>query len=298
MKNELNKIDWLKYMRFRPGVTDSDAVYKRLWARIEENASPDRREIKATTRKMSWLYKVAAVMLLLLGLSGLYYLTQDYSKEELLTLQSGSKSIQTVELSDGTIVKIGPNSKFTYPKQFKKNVRTVKVDGQCFFDVKKDTQKPFIVHTENMDVTVLGTQFEVFSYGQENKVEVILLSGKVEVETSTYLTEDNKTINLYPNQKMVLDKKDGSMHIEQIDAARYLAWQESGILSFENESLSVIIPRIEQWFGCKIIFPEVSSDSLRVTIKIKTETLEEALKILSLTTKYKYIQKADIYEFY
>lgn len=298
MKNELNKIDWLKYMRFRPGVTDSDAVYKRLWARIEENASPDRREIKATTRKMSWLYKVAAVMLLLLGLSGLYYLTQDYSKEELLTLQSGSKSIQTVELSDGTIVKIGPNSKFTYPKQFKKNVRTVEVDGQCFFDVKKDTQKPFIVHTENMDVTVLGTQFEVFSYGQENKVEVTLLSGKVEVETSTYLTEDTKTINLYPNQKMVLDKKDGSMHIEQIDAARYLAWQESGILSFENESLSVIIPRIEQWFGCKIIFPEVSSDSLRVTIKIKTETLEEALKILSLTTKYKYIQKADTYEFY
>lgn len=298
MKNELNKIDWLKYMRFRPGVTDSDAVYKRLWARIEENASPDRREIKATTRKMSWLYKVAAVMLLLLGLSGLYYLTQDYSKEELLTLQSGSKSIQTVELSDGTIVKIGPNSKFTYPKQFKKNVRTVEVDGQCFFDVKKDTQKPFIVYTENMDVTVLGTQFEVFSYGQENKVEVTLLSGKVEVETSTYLTEDNKTINLYPNQKMVLDKKDGSMHIEQIDAARYLAWQESGILSFENESLSVIIPRIEQWFGCKIIFPEVSSDSLRVTIKIKTETLEEALKILSLTTKYKYIQKADTYEFY
>lgn len=301
MKNELNKMDWLKYMRFRPGATDSDAVYKRLWTRIEENASPDRREIKTTTRKMSWLlYKVAAVMLLLLGLGGLYYLSQDYSQEELLTLQSGSKSIQTVELSDGTIVKMGPNSKFTYPKQFKKNIRTVEVDGQCFFDVKKDTQKPFIVHTENMDVTVLGTQFEVFSYGQENKVEVILLNGKVEVETSSLSQKDKHTLTLYPNQKVSLNKTDGSIHVEEVDASKYLSWQESGMLSFENECLSVIIPRLEHWFGCKIIYPQTGLDSPRITLKVRTETIDEVLHIISLSTRYNYKQRQETntYELY
>lgn len=298
MRNELIKMDWLKYMQFRPNETDSEAVYKQLWTRIEENASTDHPEIKIKTNKIWWLYKIAAVMLLLLGLSGLYFLTLNFSQEEMLTLQSGSKCIQTIKLSDGTIVKLGPNSRFTYPKQFKKNTRNVEVNGQCFFDVKKDPKKPFIVHTLNMEVTVLGTQFEIFNYEQENKVEVTLLSGKVEVETSTVLEDRKHIVNLYPNQKIVLDKKDNSIHIEEINAAQYLTWQESGILSFENESLSVIIPRIEQWFGCRIVFPEVDSNNLRVTFKIKSESLEEALNIISLTTKYKYRQKADVYEFY
>lgn len=298
MRNELRKMDWLKYMRFRPGETDSEAVYKRLRTRIEENTSTNRPEIIIKTNKTWWLYKIAAVILLFLGLSGLYFLAHDFSQEEMLTLQSGSKSFQTIELADGTIVKMGPNSMFTYPKEFKKNTRNVEVNGQCFFNIKKDPDKPFIVHTHNMEVTVLGTQFEVFSYDQENNVEVTLLSGKVKVKTSSVLSDRNQIVNLYPNQKMVLDKKDNSIRIDEIDAARYLSWQESGILSFENESLSVIIPRIEHWFGCKIIFPKVDSDNLRVTVKIKSETLEEALNIISLTTKYKYIQKANVYEFY
>lgn len=298
MRNELKKMDWLKYMRFSPGETDSEAVYKRLWTRIEENTSTERPEIKIKTDKMWWLYKIAAVMLLLLGLSGLYFLAHDFSQEEMLTLQSGSKTIQTIKLSDGTIVKMGPNSTFTYPKQFNKNTRNVEVNGQCFFNVMKDPENPFIVHTQNIKVTVLGTQFEVFSYDQENNVEVTLLSGKVEVKTSGILSDRKQTVNLHPNQKFVLDKKDSSIRIDEIDAARYLAWQESGILSFENESLSVIIPRIEHWFGCKILFPKVDSDNLRITIKIKSETLEEILNIICLTTKYQYTQKANEYEFY
>lgn len=298
MRNEFKKMDWLKYMRFRPGETDSEAVYKRLWIRIEENTSTDRPETKIKTNKIWWLYKIAAIMLLLLGLSGLYFLVHDFSQEEMLTLQSGSKSIQMIKLADGTIVKMGPNSTFTYPKQFKKNTRNVEVIGQCFFNVKKDPENPFIVHTQNMEVTVLGTQFEVFSYDQENKEEVTLLSGKVEVKTSSNMADRKQTVNLYPNQKFILDKKDSSIRIDEIDAARYLAWQESGILNFENESLSVIIPRIEHWFGCKIVFPKVDSDNLRITIKIKSETLEEVLNIISLTTKYQYIQKANEYEFY
>lgn len=296
MENEIQKMDWMKYMRFRPNVTDSETVYKRLWTRIQENTSTDLPEIKV--RRISLVYKIAAVMLLLLGLSGLYFLTQDFSHEELIVLQSGSKSIQTIELSDGTIVKMGSNSKFTYPKQFKKNVRRVEVDGQCFFQVKKDINKPFVVHTENMDVTVLGTQFEVFSYGLENTAEVTLLCGKVKVNTSSYSQNENHDVTLCPNQKVILNKEDGSIRIEDVDANKYLSWQKSGILSFENESLSVIIPRLEQWFGCKIIYPEKGADSFRITLKVRTETIDEVLYLISLSTKYKYAQHSNTYELY
>lgn len=296
MENELDKMAWLKYMRFKSEETDSEAVYRRLWTRIQENASSDLP--RAKSRKVFLIYRIAAVMLLLLGISGLYFLSQDFPHEELIVLESGSMSIRTIELSDGTIVKMGANSKFSYPKQFKKNVRRVEVDGQCFFQVKKDTERPFVVSMENIDVTVLGTQFEVFSYGPEEKTEVTLLSGEVQINAFSDWLIEKQTVVLHPDQKMVFNKKDGSIDVEEIDAGKYLSWQKSGILSFENESLAVIIPRLEQWFGCKIVYPETGSDNLRVTVKIKTETLEEALNIISLTTKYKYVYTDGIYKFY
>lgn len=296
MENELDKMDWLKYMRFKSEVTDSEVVYRRLWTRIQENTSSDLS--RAKSRKVFLIYRIAAVMLLLLGISGLYFLSQDFPHEELIVLESGSMSIRTIELSDGTIVKMGANSKFSYPKQFKKNVRRVEVDGQCFFQVEKDTERPFVVSMENIDVTVLGTQFEVFSYGPEEKTEVTLLSGKVQIDAFSDWLAEKQTVVLHPDQKMIFNKKDGSIDVEEIDAGKYLSWQKSGVLSFENESLTVIIPRLEQWFGCKIVYPETGSDNLRVTVKIKTETLEEALNIISLTTKYKYVYTDGIYKFY
>ncbi|WP_288204958.1 FecR domain-containing protein [uncultured Parabacteroides sp.] len=296
MENELDKMAWLKYMRFKSEETDSEAVYRRLWTRIQENTSSDLP--RAKSRKVFLIYRIAAVMLLLLGISGLYFLSQDFPHEELIVLESGSMSIRTIELSDGTIVKMGANSKFSYPKEFKKNVRRVEVDGQCFFQVKKDTERPFVVSMENIDVTVLGTQFEVFSYGPEEKTEVTLLSGKVQINAFSDWLAEKQTVVLHPDQKMVFNKKDGSIDVEEIDAGKYLSWQKSGILSFENESLAVIIPRLEQWFGCKIVYPETGSDNLRVTVKIKTETLEETLNIISLTTKYKYVYTDGIYKFY
>lgn len=296
MENELDKMAWLKYMRFKSEETDSEAVYRRLWTRIQENTSSDLP--RAKSRKVFLIYRIAAVMLLLLGISGLYFLSQDFPHEELIVLESGSMSIRTIELSDGTIVKMGANSKFSYPKEFKKNVRRVEVDGQCFFQVKKDTERPFVVSMENIDVTVLGTQFEVFSYGPEEKTEVTLLSGKVQINAFSDWLAEKQTVVLRPDQKMVFNKKDGSIDVEEIDADKYLSWQKFGILSFENESLAVIIPRLEQWFGCKIVYPETGSDNLRVTVKIKTETLEEALNIISLTTKYKYVYTDGIYKFY
>nr|WP_129730978.1 FecR domain-containing protein [Parabacteroides goldsteinii] len=296
MENELDKMAWLKYMRFKSEETDSEAVYRRLWTRIQENTSSDLP--RAKSRKAFLIYRIAAVMLLLLGISGLYFLSQDFPHEELIILESGSMSIRTIELSDGTIVKMGANSKFSYPKQFKKNVRRVEVDGQCFFQVKKDAERPFVVSMENIDVTVLGTQFEVFSYSPEEKTEVTLLSGKVQINVFSDWLAEKQTVVLHPDQKMVFNKKDGSIDVKEIDAGKYLSWQKFGILSFENESLAVIIPRLEQWFGCKIVYPEIGSDNLRVTVKIKTETLEEALNIISLTTKYKYVYTDGIYKFY
>ena len=297
MENRQDKMNWLTFMHFKPNKTDPDAVYKRLWMRIQDNTSPGLPEKKI--RKITFIRKIAAAIALLMGLSGgVYFLTQEFSNEELLVVESGFGGIQTIELPDGTIVKMGANSRFTYPKQFLKKVRRVEVDGLCFLDVKKEADRPFVVHTSNMDVTVLGTQFEVFSYAPEQMAEVTLLSGKVEVNTASLPQKESQTVTLHPNQKIMLNKENGDIHIKEIDADKSLSWQQTGILSFENEPLSVIIPRIEQWFGCKIIYPEIAPDSIRITLKVRTETIDEVLYMISLSTKYRYTKHTNTYELY
>ena len=76
---------------------------------------------------------------------------------------------------------MGPGSRLTYPASFSGKTREIRLDGQAFFDVAKNREKPFIVHTEDMSVEALGTAFELFSYNMENKMEAILLNGKIKV---------------------------------------------------------------------------------------------------------------------
>ena len=96
-------------------------------------------------------------------------------------MASGVRCIEPVSLSDGTTVRMGPNSQLIYPKSFDGKTRDVELKGQAFFDVAKDRERPFTVHTKNMDVTALGTAFEVFNYDSESKLETILLNGKVKI---------------------------------------------------------------------------------------------------------------------
>ena len=93
-------------------------------------------------------------------------------------MASGVRCIEPVSLSDGTTVRMGPNSQLIYPKSFDGKTRDVELKGQAFFDVAKDRERPFTVHTKNMDVTALGTAFEVFNYDSESKLETILLNGR------------------------------------------------------------------------------------------------------------------------
>lgn len=85
-------------------------------------------------------------------------------------MASGVRCIESVSLSDGTTVRMGPNSQLIYPKSFDGKTRDVELKGQAFFDVAKDRERPFTVHTKNMDVTALGTAFEVFNYDSESKL--------------------------------------------------------------------------------------------------------------------------------
>lgn len=235
------------------------------------------------------IYSAVASISLLLALGGMTYLFLEKRNDPpMYIVSSGIQNMQSVSLPDGTEVQLGPGSKLTYPSEFSSGKREVSLDGQAFFDVYKNPHKPFVVHTADMDIEALGTAFEVFSYGIENKSEAILLNGKIRVNCNGPLNNKNGGYLLSPDEKIVFDKRDNSASVQDVDADKYTAWRKQRILSFENEKLSMIIPRLEQWYGRKIMCQQDLADKYRFTFKIRDESLERILFMMGASSPLKY----------
>ncbi|MEG1563145.1 MAG: FecR family protein [Bacteroides sp.] len=240
---------------------------------------------KAVTR-YSWVASLA--LLLLCGTLTAVLFTRPDVAERMYVVNSGRQSMDSVRLPDGTFVMLNAGSRLTYPEVFTGENREVTLSGQAFFQVEKDEKHPFIVKTNGFNVTALGTSFEVFSFDQDESAETILLGGKVKVET---IDKADQTVTgkyfLNPNEKLTYTGKK-EVQIESVDANSYSAWRMGGRLSFKNEKLSMILPRLEKWYGQKIICPQKVADYYRFTFTVRTEPLELILNIMSNSAPLSY----------
>ena len=254
----------------------------RLWNRIYRRITGRGREGLRFYR----IYSAVASILLLIAIGGTVFMALEGDKASMYVVSTGIRSMQSVTLPDGTEVQLGPNSRMTYPSKFGSRKRVVQLEGQAFFDVNKNPRKPFIVHSSDMDIQVLGTAFEVFNYEIETQAEVILLSGKVNVTSPA--DGKRKECVLRPNQRLQYDKRTNTLSMQTLDADKYTAWRMQGILSFENEKLSMIIPRLEQWYGRKAICPRDLADKYRFTFKVRDESLERILYMMKKSSPLTY----------
>lgn len=231
------------------------------------------------------VYSMVASVLLLLGVAGTaYFALQDREEVPMYVVSSGIRSMESVSLPDGTKVQMGPGSRLTYPARFSGKTREITLDGQAFFDVAKNREKPFIVHTEDVSVEALGTAFELFSYDMENKMEAILLNGKIKVSVAEKATNKMKEYLVSPDEKIQMDRLTGKITKQVVDADKYTAWRKQKMLSFENEKLSMIIPRLEQWYGRKVICQKDLADKYRFTFKVRDESLERILFMIKASS--------------
>lgn len=237
---------------------------------------------------------VASVALLLIcGTLSIFLFTQKPTSEVWYVLSSGRQSMDSVQLADGTFVILNAGSKLTYPKKITGERREVILSGQAFFRVYPNKKSPFVVKTKNMDITALGTAFEVFSYDTDANVEATLLNGKIKVEPK----DDKETIKggyiLSPNEKLSCNQ--GKVRIEHVDANTYSAWRAGGRLVFKNETLAMILPRLEKWYGQKIECPSKMADHYRFTFTLRNEPLDLILNIMSHSAPITYNLKSNDY---
>lgn len=185
--------------------------------------------------------KYAAIFAGLAGIGLVYWLSQAPEPSiALLTKQTNENSdIEVIYLSDGTRVWLNENTKITYPETFVMDERIVTAEGEVFFDVKKDTEHPFIVSTSYGSVEVTGTSFNINTRNSA-ALQTVLVSGSVILLDR----QGERIASLKPGQCAEMGTK-GLISIKEVDTREYTEWQE-GLIKLENATLPDILTKISQ----------------------------------------------------
>lgn len=147
-------------------------------------------------------------------------------------------------LSDGTVVWLNSDSRLRYPVSFSLSERRlILVEGEAFFDVAPDVERPFIVECSGQDVMVLGTQFNLSAYTEQAHIQTTLVSGSVRIHP-----EGSDTLVLHPGQQAQLDKSSGTLSVREVDVSVITAWKD-GFLVIEDQTLDQIMNTISRWYS-------------------------------------------------
>ena len=192
----------------------------------------------------------------------------DYSTQETVDTAEVMNTVQTLTgmeymltLSDGTRVFLNAETKLKFPTKFRKEERVVVLEGEAYFEVRKDATHPFIVKANDVDVKVLGTSFNLRSYSDENSIATTLVSGKVAV----YAGENSEEI--VPGEQAVYMKETGKMEVKPIDVTLYTAWH-TGKFIFRNETLEEMMSYLSRWYGVKYRFIDEGAKKLQIGARL------------------------------
>jgi len=252
-------------------IIDLDDEWVSFSERAELNKVPVSRKLRTGSRR--YYMGAAAIILLLVIPTLLYflYLTQP-SKQ---TLFADSEVIEST-LPDGTQVALNTGSILYYPSLFKGKERKVSLDGEAFFDVTHNQKKVFVIDAEEMQIRVLGTTFYVNTHTVENTMEVVLISGSVE------LSYNNHEMLLEPGEKAIILKKDGKIVKQENNDQNLLAWK-TRTFRFNDTPIHEIIDVLTKVYHKEIIVINPEINNCRITATFEGQSLEAVLVVLQST---------------
>lgn len=184
----------------------------------------------------------------------------------------------SLELADGTGVWLNTESKLRYPVAFTGEERRVEMDGEVYFEVAKNREKPFVVTVNGVDIRVLGTSFNVSAYQED--VVTTLVTGKVQ------LKKGDEQLVLLPNQQAIWS--DDKFKVKQVDARNYVLWKE-GIFYFEDVDLETILDDMARWYNVNIFYVNPTLKKMKFSVEIKCyEDINEILRRIEQTKRVKF----------
>ncbi|MEY8021338.1 FecR family protein [Muriicola sp. SD30] len=191
-----------------------------------------------------------------------------------------------IVLSDGTEVYLNSGSSLKYPVVFyNEGPRNVVLRGEAYFTVKSDSLRPFSVDAGLLGTKVLGTEFNISNYADDEYAKVVLVEGSVAVNQGG--NPDNQAIVLKPHQMASYSLSSTNLAVSDVDVSSHIAWKD-GILLFKNEDFYRITKKLERHYDIEINIKDIEVGQERYTGRFKTETIDEVLQAFQRIKEFEY----------
>ena len=184
-----------------------------------------------------------------------------------------------IRLQDGTQVTIAPKSRVRYTADFGRAHRDLYLDGEAYFQVAPDSQRPLRVHTAGSVTEDLGTAFVVTAYADQVATEVVVTEGRVSLSRAE-TTSPAVVLGLRDLGRL---EATGRATVRRgVDVGRYLAWTK-GVLAFDGTPLSEVMPALERWYNVEIRLSDSALGARRLTATFQNEPIDLVMKRIALT---------------
>ena len=268
-------------------VYDKDKAFENFRNRVESQ-----KEIQSTSRRgfsLSALWRYAAVVAIIIAVGCISYWQGEVNVKDTfadISVEAPLGSKTKLYLPDGTLVWLNAGSRMTYSQGFGVDNRKVELEGEGYFEVKRNEKIPFFVKTKDLQLQVLGTKFNFRDYPEDHEVVVSLLEGKVGLNN---LLREEKEAVLSPDERSVLNKANGLLTVESVTASNASQWTD-GYLFFDEELLPDIAKELERSYNVKI---HIANDSLKTfrfygNFVRREQNIQEVLEALASTEKMQY----------
>ena len=268
-------------------VYDKDKAFENFRNRVESQ-----KEIQSTSRRgfsLSALWRYAAVVAIIIAVGCISYWQGEVNVKDTfadISVEAPLGSKTKLYLPDGTLVWLNAGSRMTYSQGFGVDNRKVELEGEGYFEVKRNEKIPFFVKTKDLQLQVLGTKFNFRDYPEDHEVVVSLLEGKVGLNN---LLREEKEAVLSPDERAVLNKANGLFSVESVTASNASQWAD-GYLFFDEELLPDIAKELERSYNVKI---HIANDSLKTfrfygNFVRREQNIQEVLEALASTEKMQY----------
>lgn len=236
------------------------------------------------------LYRAAAVLFPFIVLTiSLWYISNRapiFDSSELLTITTDKGETSQIILQDGTQVFLKPDTSISFPEHMGLFKREVQLKGEAYFEVFSDADRPFLVELEAATIEVLGTSFNVSSYPDANRIDVVLNEGSIA------FSSDSKKENLVAGQGLKFYKKTGDLSLFKARGNDYTLGKDS-VMIFRDEPLEDILITLNRWYNVSFVVQDSLVNKLRYTTVFKNNSLDEILSELETVSLVKFSKAKD-----
>ncbi len=263
---------------------DSDRMYESIQDRIRKRQI----DTKSRTDLLGPVLKVAAAILVVFTAYLFFDLTYDpypdpIAESEPILFQTSEDQQSEITLGDGSEIRLNSNSEILIPGDFMHETREVTLSGEAYFDVNHNPEKPFIIHSNQSKIEVLGTAFNVKSKSNRNDVQVAVVEGIVSFSSTASDLEEHSVV-LKEGQYGYMDVDKRLITVDDFAVENYLAWK-NGRLVFENLTLVQVCTQLDRLYDVQCSYDKESFKDLRLTANFSSNSVDRTLSVISLTLK-------------